>query len=80
MGMTAFPVGGDNACLHFSLFCLTHFEQESTHQLAVCLTTPATAEETVPCPTSCGTVHMSHTFALADWRRASRRLRLSEHI
>ncbi len=31
IGMKSSPVGKDNACLHFSLFCLTQFRQESTH-------------------------------------------------
>lgn len=59
MGMKSFPVGIDNTCLHFSLFCLTQFEQESTNQLTVCLTVPATTEEAAPCLTSYGIVHES---------------------
>lgn len=56
-GMKSFPVSKDNTCLHFSLFCLTQFGQESTLQPTVCLTVPATTEETKPCLTSYGIVH-----------------------
>lgn len=60
IGMNGFPVCRDNACLHYSLSCLTQFGQESTHYLPVCLTVPATAEETEPCLTSCGNVRESY--------------------
>lgn len=71
IGMKSFPVGGDNACLHLSLFCLTQSEQESTQQLPVCLTVPVTPEETeLCCPTSYGHVHESYDVMI-EWRHTS---------
>lgn len=65
--MKRYPVVKDNACLHFSLCCLTQFGQESTHWLTVCLTVPAETEETKPCLTSYGIVHES--YEVMDERR-----------
>lgn len=74
IGMKSVPVNRDNACLHFSLFCLTQFGQESTLWLTVCLTVPATTEETEPCLTSYSPAHESYE-AMTDWRRTSLKLR-----
>lgn len=54
-----FPVGKDNACFHLSLLRVTQFGQE-THELTVCLTVPATTQETEPCLTSYGIVRASY--------------------
>lgn len=70
IGMRSFPVNKDNACLHFSLFFLTQFGQESTHWLTVCLTVSATTGETEPCLTSYGIVRESYE-AISDWRHTS---------
>lgn len=69
--MKGFPAVKDNVCLHISLFCLTQFGQESTHEFTVCLTVPATTEEAEPCPTSDGIVRESHE-AMTDQRSTDR--------
>lgn len=68
VGMKCFSVGKDNACLHFSLFCLTQFVQESFLYLTVCLTIPVTTEEAEPCPTPYGVVHESYKEMMDQWR------------
>lgn len=67
--MRSSSVGEDKACLQFSLSRLSQLRQEGTRNLPVCLTVPATTQETEPCLTS-------YTVCAWVWTGETRVIRL----